>query len=328
MKFWWVNHKQTYKQEVEGGYIWSPKTNSNGAKNQTYINLKLIKPGDIVFSYASTLIKAIGTVTEAHSEQPKPDFGVAGDAWSNVGWKVSIRWEILKQPIRPKAHIDKIKTLLPGKNAPLQTNGNGNQSCYLAAIGEELGNLIFSLARETDNDLIDALELELKDNEEEEAVASINSSSLDVTEKQQQIMARRGQGVFRKNVETIELSCRVTGIRTKNLLIASHIKPWRVSANSERLDGNNGLLLSPHIDKLFDGGWISFEDNGELLCSGPDIVATLETWGVRLPNNVGEFNQDQAKYLDFHRSEVFKGSYFLIFSNMPQTEVQAEALVA
>ena len=53
MSYWWVNHKQTYTSEVEGGYIWSPKENSNGARNQTYINLTLTTPGDIVFSYAA-----------------------------------------------------------------------------------------------------------------------------------------------------------------------------------------------------------------------------------------------------------------------------------
>lgn len=46
--FWWVNHKQTFKAETEGGYIWSPKENQNGARNQTYVNLTLVQPGDLV----------------------------------------------------------------------------------------------------------------------------------------------------------------------------------------------------------------------------------------------------------------------------------------
>ena len=58
IKYWWVNHKQTYKAELEGGYIWSPKENQNGARNQTYINLTLVRPGDGVVSYAGAEIRA------------------------------------------------------------------------------------------------------------------------------------------------------------------------------------------------------------------------------------------------------------------------------
>ena len=52
MGFWWVNHKQTFNQEIGGGYIWSPKEDKNGARNQAYINLTLTKVNDTVFSYA------------------------------------------------------------------------------------------------------------------------------------------------------------------------------------------------------------------------------------------------------------------------------------
>ncbi|MFE8730531.1 HNH endonuclease, partial [Aeromonas hydrophila] len=87
----------------------------------------------------------------------------------------------------------------------------------------------------------------------------IQASTLNATEKQQLVKSRRGQGIFRANLEKVELACRVTGVTNTALLIASHIKPWsRCANNAERLDGNNGLLLSPHIDKLFDRGWITF----------------------------------------------------------------------
>lgn len=59
MAFWCVNHKQTYGAEVGGGYIWSLMTNRNGSKNQTYINLTLTRPGDVVISYAGRIIEAI-----------------------------------------------------------------------------------------------------------------------------------------------------------------------------------------------------------------------------------------------------------------------------
>jgi len=119
------------------------------------------------------------------------------------------------------------------------------------------------LLREAKADNVDAIsfvEKDIEEIQELEVVEQINNAEIESTEKDQLIKARKGQGKFRQNVERIEKKCRVTGVVEKNMLIASHIKPWKLSSNIERLDGNNGLLLSPHIDKLFDLGWISFSD--------------------------------------------------------------------
>ena len=86
-------------------------------------------------------------------------------------------------------------------------------------------------------------------------------------------------------------------------LVASHIKPWRESNNEERLAGGNGLLLTPSIDHLFDRGFISFEDSGELITSPVADTRSLERMGVQ-PTNVGQFNTDQKFFLDYHRKEI------------------------
>lgn len=308
MSYWWVNHKQTYTSEVEGGYIWSPKENSNGAKNQTYINLTLTKLGDIVFSYAGGKIKAVGVVSSRYFEQRKPsEFGKSGDSWANVGWAVSINWTILSLPISPKDYIEKIAQLLPEKNSPLQANGNGNQSCYLALIQDELGQFLISLAEPGNVNVFSCVELDIEQIEEQKAVEEINETDIQSTEKDQLIKARKGQGKFRQNVEKIEGKCRVTGVAEKNMLVASHIKPWRQSNNIERLDGNNGLLLSPHIDKLFDQGWIAFSDIGDLIYASEQIYNILRQWHIGLPLNVGVFKKEQGEYLKYHRSNIYKG---------------------
>ena len=139
-------------------------------------------------------------------------------------------------------------------------------------------------------------------------IKRIIDSNIDVTEKVQIINSRIGQGIFRSRVESIEPSCRVTRLSNKALLIASHIKPWSVSDNMERLDGNNGLLLSPHIDKLFDQGWITFTDAGDLLCAEPSIERALQQWGVELPINVGPFKPKQSEYLAYHRSKIYRSA--------------------
>ncbi|KFN19252.1 HNH endonuclease [Aeromonas bestiarum] len=307
MAFWWVNHKQTYGAEVGGGYIWSPKANRNGSKNQTYINLTLTQPGDVVISYAGGLIKAIGLVAAACSEKSKPsEFGSAGDAWSDAGWEVLIDWEVLAKPIRPKDHLVLIAPLLPSKNSPLQATGNGNQGCYLASISDELGNLLLSLANSVNPFFADDIEQHQAELEGDAIEADIKASAIENTEKLQLVKSRRGQGLFRSRLEQIEPACRVTGVTNPALLIASHIKPWCECDNAERLDGNNGLLLSPHIDKLFDRGWITFTDAGDLLCAEPSIELALQQWGIELPLSVGPFNTKQAAFLEYHRDVIFR----------------------
>jgi putative restriction endonuclease len=63
MRYWWVNQNQTYKHEVRGSFMWSPKRRSDGSRNQFYDYMREVSPGDIVFSYCDTRLKAIGVVT-------------------------------------------------------------------------------------------------------------------------------------------------------------------------------------------------------------------------------------------------------------------------
>ena len=146
-------------------------------------------------------------------------------------------------------------------------------------------------------DLDDAIEQEIE-----------NNTKIEETEKEALIKARRGQGRFRKNLESIEKSCRVTSVTDLRLLRASHVKPWRNCANNhERLDGNNGLLLAPHIDHLFDRGYISFSNEGNLLISSAIDSGQLSLLGIpsNSSHNVGSFNHKQKHYLEYHRTQVF-----------------------
>ncbi len=128
---------------------------------------------------------------------------------------------------------------------------------------------------------------------------------LSETDRDAVIKARIGQGLFRDRVLAIEPRCRVTGIGNRDHLIASHIKPWAKSDNRKRLDGNNGLMLAPHIDHLFDAGLITFQQDGALLLS-PDLdQAVITAWGLSI-TNVGAFSAEQERYLQFHRNHVFR----------------------
>jgi putative restriction endonuclease len=94
MAFWWVNHKQTFKEEIQGGFVWSPKINANGARNVSYDNLTRCSRGDVVFSYANGRISQIGLVEAVAITAQKPlEFGKAGENW-NV--EEAIRASILR----------------------------------------------------------------------------------------------------------------------------------------------------------------------------------------------------------------------------------------
>jgi hypothetical protein len=140
--------------------------------------------------------------------------------------------------------------------------------------------------------------------EQEDSLAAqiLSSEGISDTDKQQIIKARVGQGLFRRRLELIEPSCRVTGVRDRAHLRASHIKPWRDSTNEERLDGNNGLLLAPHVDHLFDLGFIGFADSGELLTSPRLDESVIDAWHIDLTGKRNPFNPNQCRYLAYHRA--------------------------
>jgi hypothetical protein len=124
--------------------------------------------------------------------------------------------------------------------------------------------------------------------------------------KKQLALARQGQGAFRQNLEKLEQACKLTGLLDRRHLRARHIKPWRDCDDREKLDGNNGLLLSPHIAHLFDRGYITFSDDGELKIAASLNPAVLECWKLSPATRVARFRSEQCVYLEHHRQNVFE----------------------
>lgn len=309
MRYWWVNQNQTFKHEVQGGFLWSPKRNRGGGRNQFYDNMTLVQPGDLVLSFCDTFIRAVGVAQGPAVSASKPDFGSIGDQWSDEGWLVPVEFIRTENSVRPKAIIDSLRPHLSSKYAPLQPNGNGNQGVYLAEVSEGFVGVILGSMGLSVSDFLAATPADESEDEADAGAqeALLGRTDIGDTQKQQLVMARRGQGIFKANVRLNEGCCRVTGVTDQRFLIASHIKPWRDCDDHEKLDGCNGLLLAPHVDRLFDRGLISFEDDGTMLRSGrlPDDV--LKAWSLDQVQNVGKFNSVQAQYLSFHRAQVFRG---------------------
>jgi putative restriction endonuclease len=314
MRYWWVNQNQTFRHEIEGGYLWSPKRNANGARNPFYESMREVAPGDLIFSFMDTRILAIGIAHSYCWESPKPlEFGTAGENWENIGWKVKVSFAKLTNKVRPKDHIELLRPLLPARYSPLQPNGNGLQSVYLTEVPAPLAEVLIGLigqeiapialaaqnVKPIPADDLDSWERKI----EQEVVAN---SKIPETDRLALVRARNGQGLFKERVSKIESRCRITGVDNPVHVIASHCKPWRDLTNEERLNGENGLLLTPSIDHLFDRGFIGFEDNGTLIISPVAHHLSLQRMGIETDKvvNVGGFTSGQKQFLDFHRNAV------------------------
>lgn len=137
-------------------------------------------------------------------------------------------------------------------------------------------------------------------------IASIAADdTLNATTRAALIQARVGQGAFRASlIKRFEGKCAVTRLGVSRLLCASHILPWRDADNKERLDPDNGLLLSPTANALFDAGLITFDHEGRVRHSHELDAHSLECLGA-----VGDLcsppTPGQARYLRLHADEVF-----------------------
>lgn len=320
MNYWWVNQKQTHRHEIGDGYMWSPKLQQNNKKHFSYEYMKHIQPGDIVFSYAKTAIIAVGVIKTHCYSFPKPlEFGDVGVNWSNEGWKVDVNYQKLDTPLRTMDHIASLRALLPSKRSPVQSaDGRGNQA-YLFQIDKPLAlALAHLIGRDTvtlvkgdylgdKTESVDTIDIHIKAWEDriEEAIKSADNIS--DTVKETLVNARIGQGKFRQLLLSRESKCRITGVDKPEHLIASHIKPWRSANNDERIDPENGFMLTPTIDHLFDKGFIGFDNDGSILLADVADRGAMKKMGVigeGVPTNAGRLSHGQKHYLEWHRDSI------------------------
>lgn len=140
---------------------------------------------------------------------------------------------------------------------------------------------------------------------EDDIDSILENNDLTETEKKLLVKARIGQGKFRQSLISKWGKCSVTGYTDTSFLIASHIKPWSASNNTERLDCFNGLLLVANVDRAFDKGFITFDSNGKIVISkqlnDPEKIGIFDSMKVSL-------SKEHLDYMDFHRKEVFRST--------------------
>lgn len=140
----------------------------------------------------------------------------------------------------------------------------------------------------------------------EDDIAAITTADIRETERLALISARIGQGDYRHDLLALWGGrCAVTGYSDPKFLIASHIKPWCDSSNSERLDARNGLPLTPNLDRAFDGGLITFdpERNGRIIIS--PSFRDPEGIGIYSDMRLSALPEPTRSYLEFHVSRIF-----------------------
>jgi hypothetical protein len=128
------------------------------------------------------------------------------------------------------------------------------------------------------------------------------------TEAERWVVQRVGQDLFRSALlDFWQGRCCATGLAVPELLRASHIKPWaQCGSDEERLDVFNGLLLAPHLDALFDGGWMTVQPDGNVLFAKRMPALELQQLGVQRDLKVQGLTTTHERYLGFHRNSVFK----------------------
>jgi hypothetical protein len=307
-QYWWVNQSKAVARGLMGDYLWTARR-ERGVSSESAQNMTRVQRGDVIFAYSEAAVRGVGVALRGAVEAMRPqELAPAGKSAAAVqGWYLPVRFFELAVPLSPRAHMDELGPVLPAEQSPLRAKGARNPAVYLTPVSTAMAEVLRRLLAEQ----LEYVEAQIKAAAASELADDWVETSIrrrtDITpeEKQQLIRARRGLGIFRRSLEKIESACRLTGLLDRRHLRACHIKPWSVSDDQEKIDGCNGLLLSPHIAHLFVRGYISFSDQGDLLASRHLNPAILTSWSLRMPMKVGVFQPRQRLYLDYHRREVF-----------------------
>ena len=294
MASWWVNQLGTHKIQIPGNHLWAPISPDPGHRS-----MNLVRPGDIVFSHVRGEIIAVGIAqsepyyslkcTEIREAKLHPNIN-----WSNEGMRIDTDFEKLENPIVIDRIVDQLMPMMQPKYAPLNKNGKANQR-YLYRLTREASDILLQVIGNHnfhDNDLNRRSIHELTDNQ--------------VTERVELRKSRVGQGRFRTDVmKRWNDKCSITSANHTDLLVASHIKPWRdCKGPEEKLDGKNGLLLLANYDAAFDKGYITFDAGGKIIIS--DYLHSPEHLGIDSGASLRFGFSESEEYLNYHRKNIFR----------------------
>lgn len=289
MAYWWVNQGRRFDEESTDGCLSAPGPHS--ANYYHWAALDAVRPGDIILSYVNQSVTAISaaiSTAELAEMAYRPPAGSNAESRKGPRRRIRATYTILKNPIPLQSLGQETRKSLAVFHGPLNKHLTANQG-YLFPISESPAHAILALAdQQIGTEALDA---------------NIASSAPTETEREAISKARVGQGQFRTDLFNYwDARCAVTGVTITELLRASHIKPWRDSNNSERLDVFNGLLLSPAYDAAFDARLISFTNDGRVLVSSDLDADNLQRLGLNRDAHIPRLDARHHPYLQHHRA--------------------------
>lgn len=145
-----------------------------------------------------------------------------------------------------------------------------------------------------------------KNETSEEEAAEYYKIDLEPTQAAQRRRAyREGQVKYREAILKKYPYCVVTQVTDPDLLIACHIKDHARCTQEEKYDEWNGFSMTPTIHTLFDIGYLSFNDKGEMILS--DFLRNMDRKKLNLDKTVRvALNQNHLPYLKWHNEHTFR----------------------
>jgi putative restriction endonuclease len=295
MAFYWVNLGDTYREVKEYNFLWAPThtINKKGSKtiNAGWKHVPNVRKNDIIFCHTDGEIIYVAVATKDSCLSPKPA-NRSFDKWKKKGNKIEVCLEVLTPPVRTKEFISEFISLYNSRTNPkLFTVKQTAAQQYMVSIPAGAGALILDCLGDVSINIQEKL-----------SAIDDNNKHPVITSRTALVKARVGQGQFRDDVLGLWCStCPITNVSKPELLIASHIVSWQLSSNEEKLDKYNGLPLAPNVDKLFDKGYISFSDKGEILVHESITTKMLNQLGIDRTKRIEGLKDKNLFYLRRHR---------------------------
>jgi hypothetical protein len=289
MAFWWVFQGDSYKRANEGQYLWAPQQNRIGHRLFHWTNMTAVRAGDVIFSGYEQKIVAVSVAGGPAYESDPPDERDV-PKWPSRGWRIDVAFSELRAPLGYADFVSSIVPMLPQHHAPFSSTGKSNLG-YLFALPDDAGQLLVEKIETREPLFLNR------------AITAEFANKLDgETTRNALIAARLGQGKFRDELDEIwDQQCALCSLSRRELLRASHIKPWSANNNVERVDPYNGLLLAVGYDVAFDTLLITFDQNGKLVVAPDFLISDAKAVGINPHARLRHIHARHLPYLEKHR---------------------------
>ena len=294
MASWWVTQgRDSFEVAQKERALYSILEDKRGRQSITRKAILDIRPGDLIISYHKGVLRAVSFAMSLPYRVPLPPAWKGKNSPYKNRYRVDLQYT-LTTPIPFKDIREDLYPLLKdAASPPVGSDKRVGQSSYIHELPPKAAQLLLDrMGAECDSPIDQA----------------IRNTTSDTVEREALVKSRVGQGPYRQRLlQYWKDRCAVTGVTEANLLEAGHIKPWRDSNNKEKLDFYNGLPLTPTLSKLFDKGYITFDEKGRLHMASTLDQATCTKLGLSRALRLSQkLNKKHLPYLRYHQRAIFQ----------------------